>query len=438
VELKPGYKQTDVGVIPEDWETRPCSTLSDLITVGIVVRPTQYYTRQGVPALRSANIREDGIDDADMVFISAKSNALLSKSQVRAGDVLTVRTGYPGTSAVVPAALAGSNCIDILIMRPSKAISSTYLAEWINSPFGKYQVLRNQGGLAQQHFNVGDLRNLVVALPMKAEQEAIAEALIDADTLIDQLELLITKKRQIKQGAMQELLTGKRRIAAFGPAKPQYKNTDAGQIPEDWGVHALRDEIESLDAGVSVNSTEDEVGVDVDNIYILKTSSVANGIFNPNECKRVARNDLKRVKLPARANCIVISRMNTPDLVGECGYINEDYPHLFLPDRLWMIRFRSRTEICPKWLNHLLSSAVYKRKLKEVATGTSGSMKNISQDALLSLRVPWPEPKEQFAIANIISDMDAELKAIEDELAKARGLKQGMMQELLTGRIRLK
>ena len=89
--------------------------LSDLITVGIVVRPTQYYTKQGVPALRSANIREDGIHGAEMVFISEKANALLAKSQVRTGDVLTVRTGYPGPSAVVPASFAGSNCgLDIM------------------------------------------------------------------------------------------------------------------------------------------------------------------------------------------------------------------------------------------------------------------------------------------------------------------------------------
>src|SRR6266853_2591428 len=97
--IKPGYKQTEMGVIPEDWEVKPCSVICDLITVGIVVRPTQYYVNQGVPAFRSANIREDGIDASDLVFISDKSNALLAKSQVRAGDVITVRTGYPGTSA---------------------------------------------------------------------------------------------------------------------------------------------------------------------------------------------------------------------------------------------------------------------------------------------------------------------------------------------------
>jgi type I restriction enzyme, S subunit len=235
-----GYKQTEVGVIPEDWDTRSCSALSDLITVGIVIRPTQYYTKQGVPALRSANIREDKIDDADMVFISEKANALLSKSQVRTGDVLTVRTGYPGTSAVVPPHFAGTNCIDILITRPSKTVSSKYLSAWINSSFGKHQVFRNQGGLAQQHFNVSDLRNLVVALPPLAEQEAIAEVLSDADALIESLEQFVAKKRHIKQGAMQELLTGKKRLPEFA-TKPGYKQTEVRVIPEDWNLSRLGD-----------------------------------------------------------------------------------------------------------------------------------------------------------------------------------------------------
>lgn len=106
--MKPGYKRTEVGVIPEDWKTLPCSELSERIMVGIVIRPTQYYVPHGVPAFRSANIREDGITNADLVFISEASNALLAKSQTRTGDILTVRTGYPGTSAVVRPAHAVS------------------------------------------------------------------------------------------------------------------------------------------------------------------------------------------------------------------------------------------------------------------------------------------------------------------------------------------
>ena len=139
-----------------------------------------------------------------------------------------MRTGYPGTSAVVPQSLAGSNCIDILITRPSNLVSSEYLSAWINSSFGKFQVLRDQGGLAQQHFNVSDLRKLLVALPpTKAEQEAIAETLSDADALIEALEQLIAKKHHIKRGAMQELLTGNRRLPGFSE---EWEEKRLGQI----------------------------------------------------------------------------------------------------------------------------------------------------------------------------------------------------------------
>ena len=129
--------------------------------------------------------------------------------------------------------------------------------------------------------------------------------------------------------------------------------------------------------------------------------------------------------------------MNTIELVGECGYINTDYPQLFVPDRLWMVRFRKDAAVSPKWLSYVLSTENYRNLLKNIATGTSGSMKNIGKQSLLSLSIAFPRVPEQAAIATVLSDMDAEIAALESKLAKARSLKQGMMQELLTGRIRL-
>ncbi|WP_449101840.1 restriction endonuclease subunit S [Pseudomonas veronii] len=134
---------------------------------------------------------------------------------------------------------------------------------------------------------------------------------------------------------------------------------------------------------------------------------------------------------------MLISRMNTPDLVGESGYIEQDYPWLFLPDRLWMTHFRKESDINVKWLSYVLSSPEYKLRIRSNATGTSGSMKNISKGTLLSLSILLPSEAEQTAIATILSDMDSELTALETRRDKARQLKHGMMQELLTGRIRL-
>lgn len=155
------------------------------------------------------------------------------------------------------------------------------------------------------------------------------------------------------------------------------------------------------------------------------------------ECKVIAGQDLKRVRGCPKKGTILVSRMNTPLLVGEIAYVGQDYKWLYLPDRIWMASFKPETATSVRWLAYLLSSRQYRDLLREIATGTSGSMKNISKGAFLSLPIQYPEPSEQTAIATILSDMDAELAALEARRDKARQLKQGMMQDLLTGRIRL-
>ena len=206
------YKDSPLGWVPKEWEVKSCSEICAKITVGIVIRPAQYYVSEGIPAFRSANVREAGIDPSDLVFISPRANILLAKSQLQTGDVISVRTGYPGTSAVVPTEFAGSNCIDLLISRPSSSIRAEFLVNWINSSFGKDQVLRKQGGLAQQHFNVRELRDLLVVLPKMPEQNAIIERLASISLEIENEQTLVAKLRQQKHGLMQDLLTGRVRV----------------------------------------------------------------------------------------------------------------------------------------------------------------------------------------------------------------------------------
>jgi type I restriction enzyme S subunit len=129
--------------------------------------------------------------------------------------------------------------------------------------------------------------------------------------------------------------------------------------------------------------------------------------------------------------------MNTPALVGECGYIEHDYPSLFLPDRLWMTRHEGRKPTCIRWLAYLLSFGSFNRAIKESATGTSGSMKNISKGSLLGVQISLPTKAEQEAIAEALSDTDALIDSLAQLIAKKRHIKQGAMQELLTGKRRL-
>ena len=407
--LKPGYKQTEFGVIPVEWETHPCSELSERIMVGIVIRPTQYYVRHGVPAFRSANIREDGINDFDLVYISDASNALLAKSQTRTGDVLTVRTGYPGTSAVVRPVHTGCNCIDILITRPSIKLDSEWLAIWINSSFGKEQVLRNQGGLAQKHFNVGDMRNLVVALPSLTEQRAIATALSDVDALLAALDRFIAKKRDLKQAAMQQLLTGHTRLPGF---KGKWETKRLGEIAK-------------IQRGASPRPIDSPIWFDENSpIGWVRISDVTrSGMFLHETTQRLSALGVAHSR-PVPTGSIIMSICATVgrpvitkiDVCIHDGFVVFDN---LQADQLFLYYVLKWIE--PDWSKH----------------GQTGSQMNLNTGLITGTPVLLPPIPEQTAIAEVLSYMDAELNALEQRREKTRALKQGMMQELLTGRIRL-
>ena len=222
------------------------------------------------------------------------------------------------------------------------------------------------------------------------------------------------------------------------PVVPEgYKQTEVGVVPDDWEVAPLGKAIAKLEAGVSVNSVDETQRTYAHDQSVLKTSSIADGRFYPAECKKVAPRDLHRLSLNPEANTLLISRMNTPDLVGECGYVAQDHSSLFLPDRLWITRRRDDSEVDFHWLSYLLSSKPQKSRIKGISTGTSGSMKNISKGSLLGLSIPFPAPREQRAIATALSDVDALLEALDRLIAKKRDIKQATMQQLLTAQTRL-
>jgi type I restriction enzyme S subunit len=423
--LRPGYKRTEVGEIPEDWDAQPCEALSRLITVGIVVRPSQYYATTGIPALRSANIREAGIDYSDMAFIREEANRLLAKSQLRTGDVVSVRTGYPGTSAVVPARLEGANCIDILITRPRDTVNSAFLAAWINSPFGKTQVLRAQGGLAQQHFNVGELRSLVVAVPSTtAEQNAIAGALVDADSLIESLEHLLAKKRAIKQGAMQSLLTGAKRLPGF--TEPWTPRSLSDLFHFSGGHSASRDQLSSTghfylhygDIHTTSQTTVDVVA-DRDKLPRLNvplTNVSPSALLDDGDVVFVdASEDVEGTS----KHVVVVNPTHEPLISGLHTIVAKP----------------RRPDLDRTYRRFCFQTPGVKLQFRFYAVGTK--VLGVSKGNIGKVQMMIPPLVEQAAIAEVLADLDADLDATAAKLDKARAIKQGMMQELLTGRIRL-
>lgn len=216
-----------------------------------------------------------------------------------------------------------------------------------------------------------------------------------------------------------------------------YKKTKVGIIPEDWEVKKLGDIVDGFETGVSVNSDDESIKPNTKDIGILKTSSISNGKFNPLENKKVLEKEIKNVKVNPKENMLIISRMNTPELVGQVAYVEEDYKNLFLPDRLWQTIILDDSLIDTYWLTNILTSDRYRHEIKSIATGTSGSMKNISQNNFLNLILLTPPLPEQQKIADIFSTWDKAIELKGKLIKEKEEQKKGLMQNLLTGEVRL-
>ena len=215
--------------------------------------------------------------------------------------------------------------------------------------------------------------------------------------------------------------------------KPGYKQTEIGVIPEDWETSSLSAAFQKLEAGVSVNSDNSLSS----EYHILKTSAVHDGVVDTAETKPVIPQDYLRLKCPLVKGSIIISRMNTPALVGECGFAKDAKAGTYLPDRLWQIQNFNKSSFDFVWLNYLLNTKQYRDAVRATATGTSNSMKNISKERMLDIEIPRPPINEQENIAAALSEVDELINLVEKQIDKKKAIKQGAMQELLTGKRRL-
>jgi type I restriction enzyme S subunit len=261
----------------------------------------------------------------------------------------------------------------------------------------------------------------------KTEQQKIAEILGTVDEDIAKTQEVIEATEKFKRGLMQQLFTR-------GIGHTKFKETKIGQIPEGWGVQRLERFIKSLDAGVSVNSTDAQK--DSGEIGILKTSAVTFGVFDPNQHKVVVSEEVERVAVPVKADRLIVSRMNTRDLVGANAYTARSFPDLFLPDRLWQVEPNDEKDISMQWLSYVFNFQWKNGVFASLATGTSASMKNLSKGSIFNMELAFPKIKEQKEIAEILSTIDEKISVNKKLKEKLTLLKKGLMQDLLSGKVR--
>lgn len=215
------------------------------------------------------------------------------------------------------------------------------------------------------------------------------------------------------------------------PEGDSLRDTSIGLVTSAWEMGVVGDFVAALQAGVSVNGVETEKGCAQDEVGVLKTGAVLRGKFFPKQHKVVVPEDVGRVATSVVGDRIIISRMNTPALVGESGYVTADVPHLFLPDRLWQT-VPSQRPHSQRWLSYWLQHPSIRKLIASGATGTSNSMKNISKETVLSLPIPRTPLLEQKKLAAILTAVDDKLDIISRQIEVTLALKRGLLRTLFS------
>lgn len=262
----------------------------------------------------------------------------------------------------------------------------------------------------------------------------IDENLKKIDTIISEAKASIEEYKAWKASIIYEAVT-----KGLNP-DTEMKNSGIewiGDIPTNWDVIRLKNVISFIENGVSVNAAQ--TPANENSIGVLKTSSVSKYIFRPEENKEVNIEELSRVSCPVKGNTIIVSRMNTPELVGACGFIEHDWPNLFLPDRLWQVHFVESVNV--KYVWYYLCSNYIKSYYASLSSGTSSSMQNISQGQFENAHLVLPPQEIQKSIVHHLDQKCSTIDSIVSEkellIADLEAYKKSLIFEVVTGKKRV-
>lgn len=404
MELMPGYKQTEVGVIPRAWDV---VTVKQLVEEEALEKPldgnhgnihpkSSDYVDYGIPFVMANNFANGEVSLESCKFITKERADKLQKGFSVTGDVLLTHKGTVGSTAIV-----GALSTDYIMLTPQvtyyrvkdpNRLSNFYLRQYFDSSRFQSLFASLAGGGTRAYLGIVKQLELPIVRPPLPEQRAIATVLSDVDALLGGLDRLIAKKRDLKQAAMQQLLMGKTRLPGFNG---------------EWEEKALG-EIAIISKGVQLHSSETNPDGHIPHY---------NGGMQPSSLT---------VRFNTPANTIAISEGG-----NSCGFVQ------FITEPFWC--GGHCYAVVPKSVdNGFLFHALKGQQSAIMGLRVGSGLPNVQKTALGLFKLKFPKnPIEQTAIADVLSDMDAELSDLENRLKKTRFLKQAMMQELLTGKTRL-
>ena len=257
-----------------------------------------------------------------------------------------------------------------------------------------------------------------ISVPVYSEQKQIGSFFTQLDTLITLHQRKYEKLVNIKKSMLDKM------FPKNGASVPEIRFKG---FTDPWEQRKLAELTKTITTGKSVNSDEGEVS-DGD-IGVLKTSCVSYDRFNPSESKPVVKSEQQLVKCAVEKDSVIVSRMNTPERVGACGYVSTDFPNLFLPDRLWKLKFQDTVDTYFVYM--MLVSSAYKEKITSMASGTSGSMYNIPKETFLNLQLVIPAKiDEQKQLGRILKKIDSLITLHQRKLEKLQNIKKSCLEKM--------
>jgi type I restriction enzyme, S subunit len=410
--VKPGYKRTEVGVIPEEWETDTMLRISRQIMDYRGRTPKKLGLNWGggeIPALSAGNVKKGFVDFKQECYFG--SDALyarwMTRGDVAKNDILFTTEAPLGNVALVP---DNRKYIlsqrTVLIQVDPKRASRRFLFQMILSDGFQRMLADYSSGSTAKGIKRKKFEQLCVALPTLPEQRAIAAALSDVDALIGALDSALAKKRDLKQAAMQQLLTGQTRLPGFHG---------------EWEVKLLGD-VAAIKDGTHQTPKYVESGVP-----FFSVESVTSGNFTNTKFISEVEHQFFKIE----KGDILMTRIGS---IGHCKLVDWDVDASFYVS-LALLKIHSGYSA--GFICHYSETATFKKEI-ELNSLQSAIPKKINLGPISNVRIEIPlDLTEQTAIAEVLSDMDAELASLTQRRDKTRALKQGMMQELLTGKTRL-
>ena len=424
MEVRPGYKWTEVGVIPDEWVvSRLQDACRESITYGIV--QCGPHIPSGIPYVRVSDMDKPELNVDGMLRTKPEIAARFSRSTVQEGDLVYALRGKLGEVRQVDISVAGANLTQgTARLSPKEGVIGAYLKWAMRSPRVIRQAEIEAKGTTFREITLADLRRIYVPIPPLAEQGNIASALSGVDELLAGLDRLIAKKRDLKQAAIQQLLTGKTRLEGF---KGEWEVKSLGDLfAFSGGYSASRDQL----------STKGYCYLHYGDIHSATKTCIDTRADFPDIPKLDI--PLKRVSpgsLLQDGDVVFVDASEDDEGTSRHVVVANKGGLPFIAGLHTIVAKGKTNELAYEYRRYCFQTAAIRAQFLFYAVGTKVS--GINKSNIPKLTIPVPSLQEQLAIAAVLSDMDAELAALEARRDKTRAIKQGMMQELLTGSIRL-